>query len=450
MNRRHLAIILLLAALLRLGLFAAAWKRPHRVFTPDSTEYVELARSLAGENAFRRAGQNEIFRTPGYPLFLIPSMVFRMSYWRAAIVAQILLDVLLVYLTFLLASMLAGHRAGMWAALFQAVSTAAIVSSVRILSDSLFALLLTLAVCMMVLHFRSSRWWPLVAAACVLAAACYVRPVGIVMAGVFAVVLLFRPNRLRRAGAFVGIIVAALAPWVVRNHVSAKYTGFSSFAGDSMFLFAAPELISHVEDSDAAALRARFKEEARPLPDERGFLPPPGPAAVERRRKAIRIISQHPGTYAYLHLRGCLGMYLPSAPGVLETAGITERGRGASDVLRRRGLPAAARHYFGDNVAGMLLAAPMVLLLGLKYLAAGVCAVRKLRPRMPAEAWLVAAVVVVATLLPGPFGLPRYRVPIEPLLSAAAAVGLTVVIDAAGRRRRRTAARAGARPAAGG
>ncbi len=42
---------------------------------------------------------------------------------------------------------------------------------------------------------------------------------------------------------------------------------------------------------------------------------------------------------------------------------------------------------------------------------------------VPPGVWLLAAVVVVSSLLGGPASTPRFRVPVEPLLSMAAAGG---------------------------
>ncbi|MFW6133885.1 MAG: hypothetical protein ACOC8F_08315, partial [Planctomycetota bacterium] len=167
-------------------------------------------------------------------------------------------------------------------------------------------------------------------------------------------------------------------------------------------------------------------------------------AAEWRARQARRAIAEHPLEYAWLHLRGCAGVYLPGAPYALEMLGLTSGQKGTRDVLRREGLVAAARHYFGHNTAALLLAAPMVLLLGLKYASIAVGAVLRLvagrgglgRFRLGAEVWLLVLVVIVGTLLPGPYGLPRYRVPLAPILSIAAGAGVIALWDRLRRRGR--------------
>jgi len=437
MSDRWLTRALILAALVRLGLVAIAWNRPGQLLTPDSADYTTLAASLTEEGRFARDGQVEIFRTPGYPFFLLIAHTFGEHGWRVVVLVQALLDVLLVYLTYLLATMLAGQRAGVWAALFQALCPVAAAAAVRVLSDSLYALLLTISLCLMISHFRSGRAWMVAASAAFLAAACYVRPVGLVMAALFALVLLARPNRWRRVGLFAGILAMAIAPWVVRNAVRAEYAGFSSFATDSVYFFAVPELRAEETGKHPARLRAEMRTREQPVADETGCLPPPGPAAHRRAGAAVSALAEHPWAYARLHLRGCLGVFLPGATDAMEVAGVTTGQRGTSDVLRRDGLWAAVRHYFGNNAWALAAAAPMVLLLAIQYLAVGVAVVRRTRLRMPASIWLPALMVVAATLVTGPFGQPRYRVPVTPILSAAAGLGVTILVDAVRRRRTR-------------
>jgi len=102
--------------------------------------------------------------------------------------------------------------------------------------------------------------------------------------------------------------------------------------------------------------------------------------------------------------------------------------RGTLEVLQTRGLWAAVRHYVGGNWAAVVLAAPFVLILLGKYAAVAVLAARKLRWRMPAEAWLLVLVAAASALLPGPAAHPRFRVPVEPLLSITAAAGAMMLL----------------------
>ena len=435
--------ILLLAVALRAWLLAAAFGDADRALTSDSRDYVFLSEVLAQTGQFAAGDfepRPEIFRTPGYPAFLLAPHALAakidrgMTNWQWAVAIQVLIDAHLVGLTYWLGRTLADHRTGLAAALFQAISPLAVASSCRILTDGTFAFLLTAAVLLAVRHFRTGGWPSLLAAAAVVGLACYVRPVGLAMAGVFAGVLLFRPKRLRRAGAFAGVVAAVVAPWVIRNATVADYVGFSSFATDSMDKFSAAEVVARTEGVPVETVRRRFRRQegwdsydpdlvGQPGLTDAPAYRTPGGLARYRRDRAMRIIGEHPWTYAGIHLKGCLAFWLPGATDVLEIAGYTSGERGTLDVLHREGLAAAVRYYFGDNTAAMWLAGAMGLVLLARYAGAVLCGLWKLRLRMPAAGWLMLLLTAAAFLLPGPAAHPRFRVPVAPILSVAAAVG---------------------------
>ena len=458
MRNLGLVAILVVAFFARLSLLTVAWGHEDRVLTPDSRDYLDLADAMHRHEGFalydptippsasRRPAPliPQIFRTPGYPAFLL---VWRglPGRWWSAVFAQVMLDTLLVLVTFRLGRQFVSRGAALLAAGLQAISPLAIASSCRVLSDGLYALLLTTALLLIIRHIRSGSWWALLASAGLLAAACYVRPVGLAMAGIFAAVLLFRPKRIRRTAAFAGIVLAAVAPWVARNIIVADYWGFSSFATDSLFRFAAPKVMAKTQPAlekevlvlgpDGELTRGRVPAENvardRMVTEGRralGLLATPGAVARYRRDRAMEVILAHPWTYARVHLGGCVGFFLPGAADFLEVAGVTTGQRGTLEVLQTRGLWAAVRHYVGGNWAAVVLAAPFVLILLGKYAAVAVLAARKLRWRMPAEAWLLVLVAAASALLPGPAAHPRFRVPVEPLLSITAAAGAMMLL----------------------
>jgi len=516
MRSAWLWVILAGGAALRVALLMQAVHAEKRAFTPDSWDYWHLAGQMRGQTLVlpaprdglpwpeklelparfgRSEEEPEIFRTPGYPGFLVVGWLRRqagpelLGGWRLALVIQVLIDVHLIGLTFLLGRTLAGRGAGLVAAALQAVSPLAIAASCRVLSDSLYAFLLTAAVLLMLRHLRGGGWASVAASAVVLAAASYVRPVALAMAGVFAVVLLFGRRRFRRAGAFVGVTAALIAPWVVRNAVVADYVGFSSVTIDGLYYFSAAEVLAREQGISPQRARARLREEERRRHEDMineaagavdglvimkgsAYRPfgvkdvgpgvPTGPAsqpagggrgdfavryfaagpepggggARYRRRRALEIIARRPWLYARIHLTGCLAFWLPGATDVLEIAGRTTGGRGTLAVLHREGFLAAARHYFGGDALAMALAAGMGLVLLIRYAGVVLCGLWRARGRLSAAGWLCLLLVAAAFLLPGPAAHPRFRVPVEPILSVAAAAGWLALIGAFRRVRR--------------
>jgi hypothetical protein len=400
---------------------------------------------------------------------------------------QVLLDLHLVLLTFFLGRSMAGHGAGLLAALLQALSPLAAAASCRILSDGIFAFMLTIALLLLLRHFRTGGWWSLISAGLVMGAACYVRPVGLAFSGVMALVVFCsrrgpgrstgilpmsrravsaltgedettgepaspklrrpgtpmprpqapsfaeategkRPRRLLRTLTFAAVVVACIAPWVIRNGITADYWGVSSFATDSMYWYSAAEIEARQQHKSVQSIREEFSSEEDSdtqdiLKQTRDPYFTPGTLAHYRWDKARAIIRAHPWEFLDIHLRGDLAFWLPGAPDALEVLGYTSGGKGTLDVLHRQGLVAAAKHYFGDNTTAMALAGVMVVIFLIRCIGVVLCGLWRLRPRMSAGGWLCLLLVLTAWLLPGPANHPRFRVPVEPILSAAAAIG---------------------------
>jgi hypothetical protein len=559
--------ILLLALAVRTVMLFSVFAHVERAQTPDSQGYMELGEHLSlfhgYENGQGRFSDHmlmqmpEIFRTPGYPALLAaanwladlpekfapqkpqqpttgiyeyegpppPDYSAPISL-RIILSFQVLLDLHLVLLTFFLGRSLAGHGAGLLAALLQAVSPLAAAASCRILSDSIFAFMLIAAVLLLLRHFRTGGWWPLVSAALIMGVACYIRPVGLAFSAVMALVIVCsrrgmgktstvgvdagavvcggppqrgeqgrsnhvfrpgisdtggttgepegpgtplpraeapsfaeateakRPRRLLRMTAFAYIVAACIAPWVIRNIAVADYWGFSSFATDSMYWYSAAEIEARQQHKSVEEIRKQFHtvegwdwmtslgETTMPdFPDYKVEVFPPclgtaGQLARYRWVRARGIILAHPWEFLDIHLRGDAAFWLPGAPDALEVLGYTSGGKGTLDVLHRQGLIVATKHYFGDNTIAIALAGAMVVILLVRYAGVVLCGLWRLRPRMSAAGWLCLLLVLTAWLLPGPANHPRFRVPVEPILSAAAAIGWLGLLE--WRRRRAT------------
>ncbi len=424
MNWKHLTIILVVAALLRIALLAGAWGNPAQLMTADSGGYIELSQSLVAGDGFTRDGQPEIFRTPGYPVFLTLAEPYGNAAVWAVAGMQIVLDVLLVYLTGLLGLMLIGPRGGLIAAAFQAVAVVALASSVRILSDGLFALTITMAVLLLLHHFKTSRWWSVLVAGAVMAVACYIRPVGLVMALACTIVLLVRrPWRisLAQAAGFGAVVLVMIAPWVVRNSVRADYVGFSSFATDSMFAFSAPKTLAQAEGITVDQAREKLRLDEQ-IHFEQSF-PTVGESARYRARRVRAVLLEHPFTYAKLHVKGTTGWFMPAATDILEITGVTTGGKGTLAVIQTDGILAGIKHYFRQSPQSILVAAPFVLIAMVRFVGVAAFLAKRTPLQIPSANWLILVLVLVAILLPGPANHPRFRVPVAPLLSVVAAAG---------------------------
>ncbi|MCK4602052.1 MAG: hypothetical protein KAU28_06275, partial [Phycisphaerae bacterium] len=90
-NGRRLWLVVAAALLVRGALLACAAGNGGGVLTPDSHSYLQLAGALAERGQFGPRDQPEIFRTPGYPLFLAWAHPLPGGVW-ALLAVQVLLD----------------------------------------------------------------------------------------------------------------------------------------------------------------------------------------------------------------------------------------------------------------------------------------------------------------------------------------------------------------------
>lgn len=432
MKNRAIWIILAVAVILRGAFLVAGWNRPRSFFTPDSHDYDALARAMIERGEFSRTGDGrpEIFRTPGYPLFLATVYALSGGSVQVAVAVQILLDVMLCLLVYLLGKRLCSPGVGLIAAGVQAVSPAAVVCSVRLLSGGIFTLLLTVVLILLVDCLRGPRPWRALLAGGLMGLACLVRPIGLPVIAVLFGVQLSRIRRWRPAVVFAAAAAAVVAPWMLRNYAAAGYGKLSSVADFNLFynnasalVEAHPQVQLNEGQRELLALPARSPAS---WPDVKTLN---DPAFVNRcRREGLAILTAHPLRYAGVHLRTTLNVLLPAATDVLEVAGVTAGGKGTLGVLRREGLLAAIRHYFGGALWPLWLCVPLMLLTGVKFAGAAIGAVRHLRWNMRAEIWLIFLTILYFALVPGPVAHARFRVPIAPLLSVAAGAGIAWLV----------------------
>ncbi len=484
MWNRRLWIILLVALVVRLGLLANGWAHPDRLLTPDSRDYLELGSNLSrdGNLLFSRrlarfprfidstiilpSHPYELFRTPGYPAFLraigvaptgpeapplswdeitnnrwaVNQPIPFPAYRPGRLIVQVLLDVVLVYLVFLLGRALCSERVGLVAAAIQAITPVSVVASVRVLSGSLFALLLIGSILLLVWYLKKDRKLLVFPAGILLGLACLVRPIGGPFAViVFVVILAARWRRPQWVALFLVGVALCVGPWIGRNYACARYPGLSTVGAYNLFFFNAMALVDADPEVTLTPAQQALCQAGPESPAGRGVYVELNSPELARQwqKEGLAIIGKHPFRYAWLHLRTTMNTFMPAANDMLEISGVTKGGVGTLAVIRNEGIVAGVRHYFNGRTWPMLLAAPLVLITLVKYVGVILGAVKCLRWKMGAANWLVLITIAWFALVPGPVAQSRFRVPIAPLLSIVAAAGFVWVMQAHRARRSR-------------
>lgn len=428
-----LAGILLVALLIRSFHALGAWLATRGVevfYLDDSASYVSVAREFLSAGAFGRGGEPEIFRTPGYPLLLIPGLLLG----RVEITTIALQIALAVATTFGVAVLslrvFADGRIALAAAALYAFEPLSISFSAILMSETLFTAVVVWGLVSVIDWVRRGVRWRLVAGVALLAVAAYVRPAGYYLP--FALVLLLGLRSVvrrewRRLGTLALAALAAVAvvlPWQLRNR-TLGYSGFSAVAAVNMYFYNAAAVRAVRADTgflDMQAGMGYWDQESylRLHPEQRAWRP--GERFEFMGRDGMRTVRENLPLFARQCLMGAARVALNPGVGVLlGSYGLVDTGqaayfpgiRGIWDRIRMR----------TNALARVVSVAFGLALLALYGLTA--CCLLTRRWRSDPAVWLLVASAAYFVLIAGgPVGSSRFRHPAMPLFCVLAAGGL--------------------------
>ncbi len=419
--------------------------------TPDSDDYLLPAYDLAHGRGF----DPELRRTPLYPVFIALVLAAGGNLATLGIV-QHTLGVVTAAVTYGLGRTAfgpgPGQAAGLLAGLAVAVSGPLLIYEHYLMAESLFTLVLTAAILLLMLAVRCPSVGWLVAAGAVTGLAALTRPVGqvaiaVALVGPFLLALPRVRESVRRAGLIAVGAALVVLPWMARTWLVHGTLGAEGALGQALIGrtvrhdkgFVYEDASRPDPDPIRAAARQIIQQEAnggepsggtitQRIQDELGLTQAQTSALL--RDLAFDAIAQRPGYYLY----GTAAMAVRLFEGENERL----RGNWRQRTTRnwdRRWNPSLAALLDADQPAegpgyeraDAITSAfqpwrwrrPIGWLFLLGVIAALAC--RRWRPALlPALA--AVALVLAAAALDGP--VPRFRYPIDPAIAAVAAGGL--------------------------
>lgn len=405
-TRRWLACIVFLTVLTRLGLGLAV--DPSHVVTPDSAEYLGLASKMASGEGYVLAGEPHFFRPPGYPTILaILTALFGDLRVVMVLVLQALADGLNVWLLALLCRRVFPQISPLPAAVLHLLSSTSLVYAAKVLSETFFTTVLLLFLLALVRVER--RWqWQLLLLPLLMGMMLYLRTIAMPLSVCLGGWLLVTRNWRAALCLVLGVGLLA-APWIARNK-QAGFDGFSSNGAITLYRY------------HAAALQAELAFRSFSLQQEINTMKLNELSAAEQgefaSREWKRVIAEAPIHYAWLHVRKSPMLLLPIEGELARMLGVRVGGNGTMAVINSAGFIAGIRHFFEGKLWLLFVLMPAIGMLVAKFVLATGGFVMALRQR---ELLLMnGAVVVICGLclgILGPDAHPRFRVPVEPLIS---------------------------------
>ncbi len=423
----HLILIFLVAFGARISVFALAgtanfehpeaWAFYSASAEGDAINYVRLGENLSRFGVYAEYMGPPVIphaeRGPGYPLAMAAIFTLVSADIAFFLLLQVVFGAVLACGVYLLARMLAPAGAALAAGLLFALDGPSIIYANLVMTETLAAGILLLAVYFLAGILRDDApapSWKWVAVGLTLAALAYVRTAFLFLPFALLVACAVRSNTqwrelLRRGALICGAFALGILPWCLRNQVVFGHFAFSSGAGKALctwnaLQFAAPENIGM--NGTASSAETQHDEMVAWLeenigPAERN----PFEADAEFRSIGWPILR--------VHMRE-----LPRAFAVAAARTLFGPGRGYFMQLETAtGLPFS---QIGMGLWGLWMG------VFLAYIAGTVVLWR--RPEQRAVAALVLLVVAYAVAVAFLQGYSRFRVPVLPAIYAVSAVGL--------------------------
>jgi len=441
-SRKWLLVVLVLAALLRLLVFAIVYPDETRFRQPDSGGYDRPAVTLAEHRAYSISGNSPfepyVHRVPVYSVFLAFVYAILGYHPPMAILFQIAMNLVTLYVTYRIGMMLFNRAVGIMAAGALAVDVGQVLYSNQLLTETLFTLLLSLSIYSLLRFLGKERTGYGILTGIFMGLATLCRPITLYLPILLVVVFLvrFREDLLRgfkRYALVVCCFMLVLMPWLARNYRSFGVLQLNSSQGDTFLFYNVAYLRARVEGVTYAEARKELEQEVQDEVEKRNLNPMERSAFYQRR--AVEEILQHPLDYAIVHLSGVVPLLtFPNTNVAAYMLGIPASRTNFIANFLTRGLTANASEFrkvyteFLKSSEGQLIFILALLievgaLVGTYLLTVYGLWTSQRRRKLAAIA-VLGTVLLYLALATGPVGRGRFRVPMMPYLYLLASHGL--------------------------
>jgi hypothetical protein len=405
---------------------------------PDSGSYLSSAESIVQQGSFLgNQGLPQIVRSPGYPVFLAVGFLMGIpKLW--GVVVQSVLGACLVLAVVELSKQLGFDQSqGTLAGVLLAMEPLSILYSAKIMTETLFTVLLMLFILSVLRLIRVPSYRNVIFSAILLVTATYVRPITLYL----PIILLFlfgwlawkRKDWLKWLGyttIFLFVFYGLVAGWVYRNYTVADYPHFSAVSARTVYRYHAAAVKADLKDVSYYEMRESLKDQEldyRDLPRSRAILVR-AKNFESIRSKGLSILVNNPFVYIPIHLNGMVRVMLdPGAVEYLRAFSLyPENANLLGKVVSEGVIPTLIDLqdsfpllFWSNVILGIALGGYLV---GAVLGATGWIINRGFTAQFT---FLLLLVLYFWVLSGGPNSTSRFRTPLMPLISLLAAYGLT-------------------------
>jgi 4-amino-4-deoxy-L-arabinose transferase-like glycosyltransferase len=239
------------------GVQVASGDTPLPIFSSDGEGYAVFAENLFSFGRFAKSesAPPELFRTPGYPLFLTVTGVFLGSYFFSTLL-QIILTLFSGLLLYKIVEKFHSRKWALACSLLFVLEPTVVLHSLLLLSEIVHVFLLILSVYIIVCV---EKRYSFLLSGLILGASALVRPISLFLPPLFLLWFLntyWKQWRIlwKQALLFIFGCMLMIIPWMVRNYFESGFFTFSTVASVNMFYYHVPQFLSWKTGQDVVSI----------------------------------------------------------------------------------------------------------------------------------------------------------------------------------------------------
>ena len=413
--------VILLALILRAVVTWFAVSEPSRLGRPDTPGYMDPARALAEHGEYPTTR-----RPPGLPV--LAAAVFSCGGGETEL-SWILMcfGAATTAVVMYAGRVYGGDRSALTAGVLYALHPTAIGNAPLLLTDTLGGFFTALQFLFFLLYWKRKKYWACCAASACAGIGALIRPINVLWIIPLVVLIIFSSGMKLKVKAKYALIstfifCALIFPWMFRNIKCGAGFCIDTNTG-AMYHQNGAMLAAEVYGTGYEYEKARILSEQEIEFSDLSRYPDEKSREEYRIKKYRELVCRHFGIW--LKQQFDWRVLLPDAPAVLEAFGVTSSDRGTMDVMKRQGVMAAVRHYFGENWLWWLLLLSPLLMAALLTAAASFLEVAGALVNIGKcwfEFFVFLAFVEYYFFLPGAVTVPRYQLPALPCMCVFAAI----------------------------
>lgn len=393
---------------------------------------MRLAHELCKTAAFSQNGSAEIFRTPGYCLFLIPGILLGHTA-AAALFLQIILSCVSIIMIYLLSKEIFKEEKAAWiVACLYAFEPLSMLYSVKILTETFFTFVLMTGVYAFIKFLKNHENFYLFIFAVYFTFLPYIRPVAYFLPIIFLIFLglwSFQKKSFYPLAVFFLIFVVGIGFWHWRNHRQANYDGFSSVSQVNLYFFQGAAVKAQLEHKPFSETQKEMGYLNTGLynslhPEQTGW--PASKIYGYMGQEGLKLIREYPWIYFKIHMKGVLKVLLdPAANEWLKLFKLYPENGGLLSFFNDNGFLRTFKMILEDKPLLFWLNMGLACVLALYYLAAFLGLIYS-KGHGHQICLLLLVVLYFVLMSAGPQSMARFRHPVMPFISLMAGWGVYV------------------------